>query len=115
MTFVQSDTNEKEALMSADENLQDPRVRALRAAGEDRAADILEALAEGDQQQRQEQEQEQEQPKVGPPGIPLLSHDPAQRQAEAEGRLIGDRLMKSNIGQSWVSGGPLLGDQSTDR
>ena len=50
--------------MSVEESGPDPRVRALRAAGEDRAADILEALAEGDQQQRQEQER---QPKVDPP------------------------------------------------
>ena len=102
--------------MSVEEDGLDPRVRALRAAGEDRAADILEALAEGCQQQRQEQEQAQEpQPKVGPPGIPLVSDDPAQRQADAEGRIVAERLMKSGIGQDWVRGGSLLDDGRPNR
>lgn len=92
--------------MSVEDNGQDSHVRALRAAGEDRAADILEALAGGDQQQRQEQES---QPKVGPPGIPMLSdHVGFDHQAQAEARTVAEALRRSGVNQ-WMSAGPLLG------
>ena len=89
--------------MGAEDNVQDPRVRALRAAGENRAADILEALAEADQQQRQQREREPE------PRIPLLSGDiGVDRQALAEAEVVGEALRRSGVNR-WMSAGPLLG------
>ena len=92
----------------------DPKIAALRSAGHDEAADLLVDMAW--HEARAAAEKAAKDPgEVKRPAIPLVSDDLTQRQVEAEGRIVGDQLMRSRVGQSWVSGGSLLDDRREDR
>ncbi len=87
--------------MSAD----DPNIRALREAGHDDAADLLERVA----WHRARAAAEAKPADPGPPPIRLLDVDPAETQRRREGETLLAGMRTAGIGTSWRSGGELMG------
>ena len=89
--------------MSAD----DPNIRALREAGHDDAADLLERVAW--HRARAEAEAAAAPADPGPPPIRLLDVDPAETQRRREGETLLAGMRAAGIGAGWRSGGELMG------
>ncbi len=90
----------------SDNKQQNDDVEALRAAGHDAAADLLEARAEARDSEARQRERSEELEEL------------RRRQmspAERDGHVVAERLRTSGVGQQWVSGGPLLSDRGDRR
>ncbi len=90
--------------MSA-EKLNAQKVDILRSTGHEEAADMLAEMFAEDAGREQETRRKQL------PGIPLVSRDPAQTQADVESRTVLEHLNQSGVGRNWGSAGPLLDDR----
>jgi len=87
--------------MSAD----DPNIRALREAGHDDAADLLERVA----WHRARAEAEAKPADPGPPPIRLLDAGPDEAQRRREGETLLAGMRAAGIGAGWVSPDELMG------
>ena len=88
--------------MSAD----DQNIRALREAGHDDAADLLEQVAWHRARAEAEAKPADQAP---PPAIRLLDAGPADAQRRREGETLLAGMRAAGIGAGWVSGGELMG------
>jgi hypothetical protein len=79
---------------------EDPNVAALRAAGHDAAADLLDRVAQDAAGKRGS---------VAPAAIRLLDADPAEAQRRREGAAVLDGIRAAGIGGGWVSADELIG------
>ena len=86
---------------------QTDHIAALREAGHDDAADLLERVAW--HRARADAEAEAKPAEQAPAPIRLLDVDPAEAQRRSEGETLLAGMRAAGIGAGWVSDGELMG------